>query len=115
MEKYAFERLGSLHSPNILQLPTTYEVRDNYQSSTSITYNLLFPWADGNLKEVLESENFALDKSIVPWIAEQCWNLTDALKVIHTDIWFHNTPGYNKANRQSSGCQNSDGRTIGRI
>ncbi|KAJ2991658.1 hypothetical protein NUW58_g2437 [Xylaria curta] len=82
-EKYALECLRPSGSRNILELLATYEVRVGHLDESDVKYNLLFPGADGDLKEFWESDRYVLDKNIIPWIAEQCWKLSDALNIIH--------------------------------
>ncbi|KAI0873910.1 hypothetical protein GGS24DRAFT_461623 [Hypoxylon argillaceum] len=82
-EKQALERFRKLGSLTILQLLASYEIQADDTDHTPITYNMLFPWADGNLKELWESDQYLRDESIVPWIAEQCWKLADVLMIIH--------------------------------
>ncbi|KAI0439418.1 kinase-like domain-containing protein [Xylaria telfairii] len=83
IEKHALERFRKPDALHILQLLATYEVRVNYTDYIPTTYNMLFPWADSNLKEFWASDQYVRDETIVPWIAEQCWKLADALKAIH--------------------------------
>ncbi|KAI1179650.1 kinase-like domain-containing protein [Nemania sp. FL0916] len=82
-ERTALELLQRSGSRNILQLFATYVILTNPSDPIPDTYNMIFPWAEGNLKELWETNRHRCDKSIIPWMAEQCWKLADALKFIH--------------------------------
>ncbi|KAI1196756.1 kinase-like domain-containing protein [Nemania serpens] len=82
-ERSTLERFRKPGAPNIIQLLATYEVRSDDMDRIPMTYNLLFPWADEDLKTFWESERYLHNEHIVPWIAEQCWKLADGLSVIH--------------------------------
>jgi serine/threonine protein kinase len=45
-------------------------------------YSLLFPWADCDLKEHMETRTIGGPKEVL-WMAEQCYGLADALSFIH--------------------------------
>ncbi|KAI0113791.1 kinase-like domain-containing protein [Nemania sp. FL0031] len=83
MEKNTLERFQGLSSLAIVQLLASYEMQANDIDRTPITYNLLFHRANGNLSQFWESSRHSQDEYIVPWIAEQCWRLADALNFIH--------------------------------
>lgn len=78
-EVATLERLSGHRHPHLMQLQLTYE--------WSGTYNLLFTWADGNLKDYWESypepNELPRNKEYARWVSEQILGLTKGLQFIH--------------------------------
>ncbi|KAH3919720.1 hypothetical protein HBH56_017910 [Parastagonospora nodorum] len=79
-EAVALKRFHDKSHPHLIRLLATYTYRNHF--------NLIFPWADGNLKEFWEKRFPDLgmareDPNIVKWISAQILGLSKALKLIH--------------------------------
>lgn len=79
-EAVALKRFHDKSHPHLIRLLATYTYRNHF--------NLIFPWADGNLKEFWEKGCPDLgiarrDPNIVKWISAQILGLSKALKLIH--------------------------------
>jgi serine/threonine protein kinase len=79
-EAVALKRLNDKQHPHLIRLLATYTYQDRF--------HLIFPWADGNLKEFwekrsprLQGENNRLEP--VAWMSKQILGLSRALKLIH--------------------------------
>lgn len=79
-EAIALKKLNFQQHPHLIRLLATYTYQDHY--------HLVFPWADGNLKEFWESGSLPFprqqsDPSLVLWMSRQILGLTRALQLIH--------------------------------
>jgi serine/threonine protein kinase len=79
-EALALKRLNDKQHPHLIRLLATYTYKDHF--------NLIFPWADGNLKEFWEKRSPQLQGEYrrarpVVWMSEQILGLSRALKLIH--------------------------------
>ncbi|KAH4265335.1 hypothetical protein HBH64_008020 [Parastagonospora nodorum] len=79
-EAVALKRFHDKSHPHLIRLLATYTYRNHF--------NLIFPWADGNLKEFWEKRFPDLgvarqDPTVVKWISAQILGLAKALELIH--------------------------------
>jgi serine/threonine protein kinase len=79
-EAVALKRLHDKQHPHVIRLLATYTYNDRF--------NLIFPWADGNLKEFWEKRSPQLQgehsrTGPVTWMSEQILGLSRALESIH--------------------------------
>lgn len=75
----ALKRFSSRNNSNLIQLLATYHFQE--------VYCLLFPWADGNLRDFWMKHEPPTDDSLafgrVMWMAEACYGLASGLLQIH--------------------------------
>ncbi|KAL3290711.1 protein kinase [Colletotrichum asianum] len=75
----ALKRFSSRNNSNLIQLLATYHFQEDYC--------LLFPWADGNLRDFWMKHEPPTDDSLafgrVMWMAEACYGLASGLLQIH--------------------------------
>lgn len=79
-EAVALKRLNNGQHPHLIRLLATFTYRERF--------HLIFPWADGNLKEFWETRQPRLSGAVhalesVTWMSEQILGLSRALKLIH--------------------------------
>ncbi|KAI1370664.1 kinase-like protein [Hypoxylon crocopeplum] len=77
-EVESLKRFSNGNYPHLIKLFATY-----YDSKS---YHLIFPWADGNLRDFWK-ENPMPNRTyeLALWIADQCRGIADGLKMIHRD------------------------------
>lgn len=79
-EAVALKKLNPQQHPHLIRLLATYSHQNHY--------HLIFPWADGNLKEFWEDRSLPFsrqnsDPSLILWMSEQILGLARALQLIH--------------------------------
>ncbi|KAF2183389.1 kinase-like protein [Zopfia rhizophila CBS 207.26] len=70
---------------HLIQLLVTFEVK-GAQGTDSSEFNLVFPWADGNLWHfwnLYQAPELRIPRSL--WMAEQCYELAMALQHVHNE------------------------------
>lgn len=77
-EVNALKRFSSRENSNLVQLLATYRYKDEFY--------LLFPWADGNLRDLwqnVEPPMFEFSYDGILWMAEVCHGIAAGLSQIH--------------------------------
>ncbi|KAH8652263.1 kinase-like domain-containing protein [Xylariales sp. PMI_506] len=92
-EVRSLKRISRLGCKHLISLLATYEYNGYY--------HLMFPWADGNLRDFWEHDPLP-EKTYerVLWLAEQCLGLTEGLKMIH-----HDEPSNNGGRVKTGGAE----------
>lgn len=63
---------------HLINLLATYELKNEYA--------LIFPWADGNLRDFWQSKPQQDSAVLARWVAEQCLGIAHALRSLHNTI-----------------------------
>ncbi|KAH7081172.1 hypothetical protein BKA63DRAFT_549917 [Paraphoma chrysanthemicola] len=81
-EALALKRFNDMHHPHLIRLLVTYRY--------DTRFHMIFPWADGNLRNLWETSNSlpnvhreTRSLGLVRWIATQTHGLAHALSLIH--------------------------------
>jgi serine/threonine protein kinase len=76
-EVEVLKTLGHKHHPHLIRLLSTYRQKQKY--------HLMFPWADGNLRQFWDSKPLPqFDKPLVLWSLRQMTGIASALHLIHS-------------------------------
>lgn len=83
-EVEVLQRLHNADHPNVVSLLATYKYRGYY--------HLIFPWADGDLRRLWQSNpNPDTGREEARWLASQCAGIASALNHVHNgaDSWLN--------------------------
>jgi serine/threonine protein kinase len=79
-EADVLKRFSHIPNNHLIKLLATIEI------TSSKTYYLIFPWAEGDLQQFWKSKpNPAGETDFLLWMSDQCHGLADALGIIHHD------------------------------